>query len=35
MTPYRVLIIERHAVCYWAGHAVKKIKILDLKVAGD
>jgi hypothetical protein len=35
MKPYRVLIIGRHAVCYWADHAVKEIKILDLKVAGD
>lgn len=33
--PIQVLIIGRHAVCYWADHAVKEIKILDLKVAGD
>jgi hypothetical protein len=33
--PVQVLIIGRHAVCYWADHAVKEVKVLDLKVAGN
>jgi hypothetical protein len=33
--PIQVLIIGRHAVCFWADHAVKEVKILDLKVAGS
>ena len=31
----QVLVIGRFAVCYWADHAAKEVKILDLKTAGS
>lgn len=31
----QVLLIGRHAVVFWADHAVKEVKILDLKSAGN
>jgi hypothetical protein len=33
--PVQIMLIGRHAVCYWADHAVKEVKILDLKLAGS
>ncbi|MBI3881837.1 MAG: hypothetical protein HY301_17455 [Verrucomicrobia bacterium] len=30
----QVLVSRRHAVYFWADHAVKEVKILDLKPAG-
>lgn len=32
--PIEVRICGRHAVCYWADHAVKEVKVIDLKPAG-
>ena len=32
--PVQVLIIGQRAVCFWADHAVREVKILDLKPAG-
>ena len=32
--PIQVLIIGRRAVCFWADHAVKEVKVVDLKPAG-
>ena len=32
--PIQVLLIGRYAVCFWADHADKEVKILDLKPAG-
>lgn len=32
--PIEVRIIGRHALCYWADHAVKEVKVIDLKPAG-
>jgi hypothetical protein len=32
--PLQVLILGRQAVFFWADHAVKEIKIIDLKPAG-
>jgi len=32
--PMQVLIIGRQAVFFWADHAVKEVKIIDLKPAG-
>ena len=31
----QVIVVGRHAVVFWADHAVKEIKILDLKPAGN
>ena len=31
----QVLVIGRHAVVFWADHAVKEVKIIDLKPAGN
>lgn len=31
--PIEVLIVGRYAVCYWANHADKEVKIVDLKKA--
>ena len=31
----QVLLVGRHAVVFWADHAVKEVKILDLKPAGN
>jgi hypothetical protein len=33
--PIQVVIIGRHALYYWADHAVKEVKIVDLKLAGN
>jgi hypothetical protein len=33
--PIQVIIIGRHALYFWADHAVKELKILDLKLAGS
>jgi len=30
----QVLVVGRRAVVFWADHAVKEVKILDLKPAG-
>ena len=32
--PIEVRIMGRHAICYWADHAVKEVKVIDLKPAG-
>ena len=32
--PIEVHIMGRHALCYWADHAVKEVKVIDLKPAG-
>jgi hypothetical protein len=32
--PIQVLIIGGLAVCFWADHAVKEVKVIDLKSAG-
>ena len=31
----QVLLVGRHAAVFWADHAVKEVKILDLKPAGS
>ena len=31
----QVFVIGRHAVVFWVDHAVKEVKILDLKPAGS
>ena len=31
----QVIVVGRHAVVFWADHAVKEIKVLDLKPAGN
>jgi hypothetical protein len=31
----QVFVIGRHAVVFWADHAVNEVKILDLKPAGS
>jgi hypothetical protein len=33
--PVQVLIMGSRAVCFWADHAVKEVKIVDLKPAGQ
>jgi len=33
--PIQVIIIGRQAVCYWADHAVKEVKVIDLRPAGS
>jgi len=33
--PIQVLLVGRHAIVFWADHAVKEVKILDLKPAGN
>lgn len=32
--PIQVLLVGRFAVFFWASHADKKVKVLDLKPAG-
>ena len=32
--PVQVVIIGSSAVCFWADHAVKEVRIVDLKSAG-
>ena len=32
--PIQVVIIGSSAVCFWPDHAVKEVKIIDLKPAG-
>ncbi|HOC54447.1 MAG TPA: hypothetical protein PKI20_02360 [Verrucomicrobiota bacterium] len=32
--PIQVAVIGNAAVCYWVDHAVKEVKIIDLKSAG-
>ena len=32
--PVQVVIVGNSAVCFWADHAVKEVKIIDLKPAG-
>jgi hypothetical protein len=32
--PVQVIIAGSSAVCFWADHAVKEVKIVDLKSAG-
>lgn len=33
--PIHVLIIGRHAVVFWVDHAVREVKILDVRPAGN
>lgn len=33
--PIEVRLMGRHALCYWADHAVKEVKVIDLKPAGS
>ena len=33
--PIQVIICGRRAICFWADHAVKEVKVLDLKPAGN
>jgi mRNA-degrading endonuclease RelE of RelBE toxin-antitoxin system len=33
--PIQVIIIGRYALYYWSDHAVKEIKVVDLKLAGN
>ena len=32
--PIQVIIIGPHAIFFWADHAVKEVKVIDLKPAG-
>ena len=32
--PIQVMIVGRQAIFFWADHAVKEVKIVDLKPAG-
>jgi hypothetical protein len=32
--PVQVLITGSRAICFWADHAVKEVKIVDLRPAG-
>jgi hypothetical protein len=32
--PVQVVITGSRAICFWADHAVKEVKIVDLKQAG-
>jgi hypothetical protein len=32
--PVQVILIGNRALCYWADHAVKEVKIIDLRFAG-
>lgn len=32
--PIQVLIVGGLAVCFWADHAVKEVKVVDLRSAG-
>jgi hypothetical protein len=32
--PVQVLIIGSHAVCFWADHAVREVKVLELTPVG-
>jgi hypothetical protein len=32
--PIQVLIVGSQAICFWADHAVREIKIVDIKPAG-
>ena len=32
--PIQVVITGRNAICFWADHAVREVKVLDLKPAG-
>jgi hypothetical protein len=31
----QVAIIGRFAICYWADHAVKEVKVVDVKTVGS
>jgi len=31
----QVLLVGRLAICFWSDHAVKEVKILDVKSAGS
>ncbi|HXI71358.1 MAG TPA: hypothetical protein VNN22_13460 [Verrucomicrobiae bacterium] len=31
----QVFVIGRHAIVFWVDHAIKEVKILDLKPAGN
>jgi len=33
--PMQIVIVGRFAVCFWADHPVKEVKVLDLKPAGN
>jgi mRNA-degrading endonuclease RelE of RelBE toxin-antitoxin system len=30
-----ISILSRYALCYWADHAVKEVKVVDLRPAGS
>lgn len=32
--PVQVVILANHALWFWADHAVKEVKIIDLRLAG-
>ena len=32
--PIQVRITGKHAICFWADHAIKEIKIVDLRRVG-
>ena len=31
----QVLVVGRHAIVFWVDHAVKEVKVLDLRPAGS
>ncbi len=33
--PIQVVIVGRHALCFWADHPVNEIKVIDLRSAGN
>ena len=33
--PIQILVVGRYAVCFWANHGDKEVKIIDLKRAGN
>lgn len=33
--PIEVRIVAHYAICFWADHAVKEVKVIDLKPAGN
>jgi hypothetical protein len=33
--PIQVILIGRHALYFWTDHAVKELKIIDLRLAGN
>jgi hypothetical protein len=33
--PVQVVIVGSRAVCFWVDHAVKEVKVIDLRFAGQ